>query len=410
MLLVQAQKQRIAPPQLSIAPAITGRTAMVLKIETRFIQIFGAGEGKTLIILSQQRDIDIVIPGDKAAVPYSAQQSSGDHTVAYVVFAANAINFTQDFQLRELDLPQFLRAQIFLFDMAEPLSSWNAAILSRTIAEQIQPILVIGDQDGVPKLLLGTAAFSRRRDSSFRFVLRKALQLAAPDADDRNPSENTHLIGMVVSVNPAENGVFPFCGHVLKAAEHDPTEADILTPHVKLRQRRHMRKNQNAPGVREPAQGEKEPDSFQPRKTIAFFLLRVEGIEKIQAQTMCFQIHMIIGLFSPEIPGCAFPLLHLFGIPTEIILIVIAQTEINRTSKAAKTIEHTGSQVLCLPQGADSVGQIAEMDKQLRLDQRGALSEAAQRIVPIAAHTTMGIRQKEKAETFRELSCTYAFR
>ena len=68
VFLMLAQKNGVLAAQFPVTPAVSGRDPVILKIEVLRIQVFFAGFDKTVVVLPEQCDIRIVVPGDESFV------------------------------------------------------------------------------------------------------------------------------------------------------------------------------------------------------------------------------------------------------------------------------------------------------------------------------------------------------
>ena len=111
MLLMFSKKKSILPPKLAVAPAVTIRGHVILKIEPVGIQIILACLAETLVIVPEHGDVCVVVPGDETAVAHRSQKGPGDDVIADTVFPAYPVRFPEKLQLRHLEPSERFRIQ-----------------------------------------------------------------------------------------------------------------------------------------------------------------------------------------------------------------------------------------------------------------------------------------------------------
>ena len=107
-LLIQTDKLRIFPPELTIAPAIPFRITTILKIILLRIQLRFAGLSEFLVFFPQKAYIRIVIPGNIPMMSDCAQHGTAYHIVMNITLFTDTLHFLNQLQLCQLYFPQFL--------------------------------------------------------------------------------------------------------------------------------------------------------------------------------------------------------------------------------------------------------------------------------------------------------------
>jgi len=98
MFLAYPHELRIIPPYSRIAPSVMRVCGIVLKEKPASIQILHTGCSEFFVFVPRHRDVKVVVPRNKPAVPHCPKHRPRKDAVFYAIFAANTIDFDKHLQ------------------------------------------------------------------------------------------------------------------------------------------------------------------------------------------------------------------------------------------------------------------------------------------------------------------------